>query len=218
MKYLSTLCLILLTLNCSPAPTDVSNKLNVVLISLDSVRRDHIGVYGHSPQYTKKVPVSPNIDALASNGFIFDNAFTTTSWTLPAHMSLMTGLSDSAHGVQTDRFKKDPLHKTLALEFNSMGYETAGFYSGPYLDPKYGFGVGFDQYTSAMLTQDQFKKYVKDENSRLKAAGRSSMTPQMVKQLRDRISHWDITSPKVNKLAKNFLDKTEEDPFFLFLH
>lgn len=218
MKHLLTLCLALLSLNCSPAPTDSSKKLNVVLISLDSIRRDHIGAYGHSPQYTKKIPVSPNIDALALEGFVFDNAFTTTSWTLPSHMSLMTGLSDSGHGVHTDRFKKDPLHKTLASEFSSMGYKTAGFYSGPYLDPKYGFGFGFEQYSSAMLTQEQFQKYIEDENSRLKAAGRNSMTAQMVKQLRDRISHWDITSPKVNKLAKNFLSQTGKEPFFLFLH
>ena len=124
-KFVTIFVLICCTLpSCSkPAP---SEQLNVVLISLDSVRRDHLGIYGRRPRYAPDVAISPNIDSLAHQGVVFDDAFTTSSWTLPAHMALMTGRSDIAHGVQTDRFHLDPQHQTLAQAFSAQGYSTAG--------------------------------------------------------------------------------------------
>jgi arylsulfatase A-like enzyme len=218
MKTIILFCLISSSAFVSCSDPQPSQKLNVVLISIDSVRRDHVGIYGRRPRYAPEVAITPNIDALAQQGVVFDDAFTTTSWTLPAHMALMTGRSDVAHGVQTDRFHRDPLHRTLAQAFSDDGYATGGFYSGPYLSDKYGFDAGFDSYKSGMISNEDFLKMVVDQNSILKAEGREPMDQQMIAQLRDRMSHWDITSPKINELAEDFINENSDDPFFLFVH
>jgi arylsulfatase A-like enzyme len=219
MKTITFLCLLACAglVSCSDS-TERHQQLNVVLVSIDSVRRDHLGIYGHRPRYAPEVAISPNIDSLAQEGVVFDDAFTTTSWTLPAHMALMTGRSDLAHGVLTDRFHLDPQHRTLAQEFSAAGYSTAGYYSGPYLSDKYGFNTGFDSYESGMISNDDFIEMVIDDNAKRKAQGREPMDKQMIAQLRDRMSHWDITSPKINELAESFIDQSNDDPFFLFVH
>ena len=66
---------------------------NIVLISIDSLRADHLGCYG----YPK--PTTPGIDRLASEGLRFENAVSTTSWTLPSHASMFTGLYSYTHGL-----------------------------------------------------------------------------------------------------------------------
>lgn len=88
MKTITLFCLLVCTgfLSCSDSTEQQQQQLNVVLVSIDSVRRDHLGIYGHRPRYAPDVAISPNIDALAQEGVVFDDAFTTTSWTLPAHM------------------------------------------------------------------------------------------------------------------------------------
>ena len=219
MKTITLLCLLACAsfVSCSDS-AERQQQLNVVLVSIDSVRRDHLGIYGHRPRYAPEVAISPNIDSLAQEGVVFDDAFTTTSWTLPAHVALMTGRSDLAHGVLTDRFHLDPLHRTLAQEFSAAGYSTAGYYSGPYLSDKYGFNTGFDSYESGMISNDDFIEMVIDDNAKRKAQGREPMDKQMIAQLRDRMSHWDITSPKINELAESFIDQSNDDPFFLFVH
>lgn len=196
-------------------------KRNVVLISIDSLRRDHLGLYGHKPRYSAGIPVSPNLDALGAKGVVFDDAWTTTSWTLPSHMALMTGLSDRQHGVETDKFQLDPLRSTLAQRFQESGWNTAGYFSGPYLDPRYGFGRGFDDYRSGMLTQEAFLERIANENKKRAAANMEPMDQRLIQKLRDRMSHWDITSPRINQLGNDFLDEQSasgDKPFFLFLH
>ena len=194
---------------------------NVVLISIDSLRRDRVGTYGHKPRYSGGIPVSPNLDALGTEGVVFEDAWTTSSWTLPSHMALMTGLSDRLHGVETDKFQLDPLRSTLAEQFQQSGWNTAGYFSGPFLAPRFGFGRGFDDYQSGMLTGDDFLARIESENAKREKAGMEPMDPDTIKFFRDRISHWDITSPRINELGATFLEQQQPDakkPFFLFLH
>ena len=73
---------------------------NVILISVDTLRRDHLGCYGYGR------PASPNIDQLARSGTVFENAVSTCSWTLPAHSSMLTGLYPAFHGLQDDGTKE----------------------------------------------------------------------------------------------------------------
>lgn len=202
------------------APASIAaGQKNIVLISIDSLRRDRVGAYGHVPEYAPDVPVSPNLDALAADGVVFEDAWTTTSWTLPSHMALMTGLSDRRHGVETDSFRLDPLRRTLALNLQEAGWNTAGYFSGPYLDPKYGFGRGFDDYRSGMVSTEDFAKEIEDEQERRVAQGKPEFTEKDIKRFFDRKSHIDITSPRINELGIEFLDQQEGDqPFFLFLH
>ena len=77
---------------------------------------------------------------------IFDRAYTTTPFTLPAHISMFTGLHHVEHGVINKRRSLAPGIGTLAEQLSDLGYATVGLYSSEWLDPKFGFGRGFDSY------------------------------------------------------------------------
>ena len=74
---------------------------NVILISIDTLRSDHLGVYGYERN------TSPNIDEFAKNAIVFENAYAQAPWTLPSHMSMLTGLYTSRHGVINKRSYKN---------------------------------------------------------------------------------------------------------------
>ena len=116
------------------------SALNLVIISIDTLRADHLGCYG----YEKRI--SPNIDKFCSESVRFGRAISQSSWTLPAHGSLFTGLYPSVHGGYSNRRSVSPSHLMLAEILRNAGYATAGFTGGGYLDPVFGFGQGFMAY------------------------------------------------------------------------
>ena len=112
---------------------------NLVLISIDCLRADHVGAYGYSRKTT------PNLDAFAGEATLFRNAVAVSSYTLPTHASMFTGLPPSLHGALLRRriFRSvDTLPELLTRE----GYAAWGVVSGPFLAPFYGFADGFDTY------------------------------------------------------------------------
>jgi arylsulfatase A-like enzyme len=115
---------------------------NVLLISIDTLRQDHVSAYGYDRRTT------PTLDSLAVEGALCESAWTPTSWTLPAHVSAFTGLSPSAHQVEggRDRLAADVV--TLTQILDRAGYATTGFASHDYLDETYGFARGFDLYVN----------------------------------------------------------------------
>lgn len=115
----------------------------VVLISIDSLRADRVGVYGNT------APTSPAIDRIAERGTVFERAYSTSSWTLPAHAAMMTGRYDEVHGAFDDGEVILPAVPLLAEVLTARGIRADGFYGGPYLAPDYGFGRGFTEYISA---------------------------------------------------------------------
>ena len=86
------------------------------------------------------------MDRLAEQGSVFTQAISSTSWTLPAHVSLLTGLPLSAHGVRSSNDKMSGTLETLAGSLSRVGYQTTGFYAGPFLHPSFGTAQGFDRY------------------------------------------------------------------------
>lgn len=118
----------------------------VLLMTLDSVRRDHVSAYGRrSPQHPE-ARTTPHFDRLAAAGIRFERAYSSTSWTLPAHATLLTGLPDQVHGAtRNDRHIPGGV-ETLAEAFAAGGYRTQGFFSGPNLHPAFGFAQGFEAY------------------------------------------------------------------------
>ena len=97
VRLLAALAVCLAPAACSkqPPPTGaLCSNCNVVLISLDTVRADHLGAYGYHR------PTSPNVDKLARRSIVFEDAISQSSWTLPAHASLVTGQYPSAHGAR----------------------------------------------------------------------------------------------------------------------
>lgn len=114
--------------------------VNVILISIDTLRADHLGCYGYQRD------TSPHIDALAEDGIRFANAYASSSWTLPSHVSLMTSLHGVHHQVYHDDERMDPELVTLAELFHSRGYSCAAFTGGGFVSPAYGFAKGFDTF------------------------------------------------------------------------
>lgn len=113
---------------------------SLVLVSVDSLRADRLGVYG------AERGTSPAIDALAAEGALFEQAVAPSSWTLPSHVTLLTGLSLPAHRVRKARDRIDPARRLLAEHLRRQGYRTAAFVSAPLLHRAYGFAEGFDVY------------------------------------------------------------------------
>jgi arylsulfatase A-like enzyme len=117
--------------------------VNVVLISLDTLRPDHLGCYGYGR------PTGPSIDALAEESVLFRRAYAPSSWTLPSHVSMLTGLNTVNHGVSQPQSRMDPAIVTLADRLRREGFFCAAFTGGGFLSPRYGFSKGFDFYSEA---------------------------------------------------------------------
>ena len=122
--------------------TSNSRRPNIVLISLDTLRPDHLGCYGGSRE------VSPRLDALAAQGLRFTQAYSVSSYTLPSHASMLTGQFPAVHGAVAPRDHLDPsCSPFLARLLADAGYVTAAFTGGGYVSPSYGFAEGFDRYS-----------------------------------------------------------------------
>lgn len=114
---------------------------NVILITVDTLRADHLGSYGYYRN------TSPSIDNLAKEEVIFDNVFSQASYTLSSMMSILTSLYPYSHGIfhiAEDRLSSGV--KTLAEVLKASGYKTAYFLNTKdmHTDPGLGFGRGFD--------------------------------------------------------------------------
>lgn len=123
-------------------PRGVSrDRLNLVVVTLDTTRADRIGVYGAREVET------PVIDGLAREGVLFEQAVSVAPLTLPAHSSMFTGKFPPEHGVRDNGgFFLGPEQVTLAEILKERGYRTGAFVGAYVLDSKWGIGQGFDTY------------------------------------------------------------------------
>ncbi len=147
-------CILVAQMGCTTAPPP-----DVILITLDTTRADRLGVYGYEH------PVSPQIDAFAAESVVFERAWSTSSWTLPAHASMLTGKHPTSHGahnsldggdvnlgqaVAGEMFaevvtsKLSDAETTLAELLSARGYNTAAFAGGPWLAPPFGLMQGYN--------------------------------------------------------------------------
>jgi choline-sulfatase len=116
-------------------------RLNVLLVTIDTLRADHVGSYGYAAAQT------PALDGLAARGLRFTQATTVAPLTLPAHASLMTGTFPAYHGVRDNGgFYVGDDQVTLAKVLRARGYRTGGFVSAFVLDHRWGIAQGFDRY------------------------------------------------------------------------
>jgi arylsulfatase A-like enzyme/Flp pilus assembly protein TadD len=114
---------------------------NLLLVSLDTMRADHLGSYGYAAAQT------PRLDALARSGLRFETATTVMPLTLPAHSSLMTGTFPAWHGVRDNGgFYLADEQITLAELLRDKGYRTGGFVGAFVLDRRWGIAQGFDRF------------------------------------------------------------------------
>lgn len=123
-------------------PAGVSrDRLNLVVVTLDTTRADRLGAYGYPKAET------PAFDRLAREGVLFDQAVSVAPLTLPAHASMFTGKFPPEHGIRDNGgFFLGQEHDTLAEVLQARGYRTGGFVSAFVLDGKWGINQGFDTY------------------------------------------------------------------------
>lgn len=119
-------------------PVAGERRPNVILISVDTLRADRLGIYGYGE------PTSPNIDRWArSSAVTFRRAVATAPWTLPSHVSMLSGLDALRHGVNHDLPAPRDL-ELLAEMLRRAGYRTAAITGGGWLHPDQGLAQGFD--------------------------------------------------------------------------
>ncbi len=135
---------------------------SLVLISIDTLRADHLGSYGYSRA------TSPHIDALAREGVRFARAYSACYHTADSHMSMFTADYPSVHGVQnvmdaTQAVGLDPRIETLPERLSESGFHCVGFHGGGNVSAPYGFGRGFDSYKATFSDVKPALAWLADE-------------------------------------------------------
>lgn len=175
---------------------------NILVIVVDALRADHLSTFGY-PR-----PTSPNVDRIAREGVAFENAFATSSWTLPSLASLLTGRYPHQHGAERQRL--DRRHPTIAEEFRAFGYRTGAFSANPFIfcrgrGLERGF-IRFEDYfhsPSAMAWRTLYGRKIRDFASRFfgfeELPGRKRASA-------------------VNRAVLEWIDRDPGRPFFTFVN
>jgi len=133
-------------LDLKSAPT-----FNLLLITLDTTRADHLGCYGNKQART------PNLDRLAAEGWRFNRAYCSAPLTLPSHATILTGLEPVAHGVHNNGHYLAAGIKTITEVLVDRGYKTAAFVSSFSVDSRFGLDRGFESYDDTFEENLPFK-------------------------------------------------------------
>lgn len=185
-------------------PKASGERTNVVILVLDTLRADHLSSYGYHR------PTSPNIDRLAQQGIRFQNAFSTSSWTLPSHASLFTGMYPHEHGVGVtrERFLQGK-HHVVADELRSYGYRTGAFSANVFWVTHDRLGQGFIH----------FADYFHSATDMVLRTMYGRAFEHFVMQ---KLGWEDIPARKraadINQAFLRWLDKYPDRPFFAFLN
>jgi len=172
--------------------------LTILVVSLDTTRPDHLSPYGYDRE------TSPTLARLAREGTVFTNARSSTSWTLPSHMSLFTGLPPDLHDVVIDFHRLDAARRSMGEIFKEADFRTVGLYTAPYVHSRFGFDRGFDFYEQATQYPMAYDIPMEQMDAELGA--------------RERLSHLEVSSKRVAGRAKFFLLGSPRPRNLLFLH
>jgi arylsulfatase A-like enzyme len=144
-KRIAAVVLLGLAAGCGEAPPGPAAAPNVLLVSVDTLRADHLSSYGYAR------PTTPHLDALAARGVLFEAAQSTSSWTLPAHASLLTGRYPAFHGLEDEGAVLPAGLPTLAERFRELGYATFAVVAHVYVGREFGIDRGFDTFDDSLL-------------------------------------------------------------------
>lgn len=152
--------------------------LNLLLVTIDTVRADHLGCYGRSNAQTA------SIDGLASSGVVFTRAFSHVPLTLPAHANILVGKTPPAHGVHDNgRFAVPEECLTLAEHLKASGYATGAFIGGYPLHSRFGLAQGFDVYDDRLSSMPGISREFAERRA-------SDVADAALKWLKGRSSPW----------------------------
>jgi arylsulfatase A-like enzyme len=184
------LCLILLIFpNCKKEV-----KPNILLITIDTLRRDRLGCYGYS------LDTSPFIDQLAKEGVVFKHVLTPLPLTDPSHASILTSLHPLTHQLMQNAAELNTGVETLAEVLKENGYYTIGTVGVKILSGEYNFSQGFDSFSDQWDPEiKDFKGELKDFNGKFQRVAKS-------------------VNMSLEKQIENYLDKQKNKPFFIWVH
>lgn len=173
-----------------------NTRPNVILISIDTLRADHVGAYGYD------LPTTPNLDALARDGSLFLDMTSASAYTLPSHATMLSGQQPSVHGVKrSGSVLSHARTRMLAEIFGRAGYRTRAFTAGGYVSPLFGFDRGFDEYSHIDPVRspdsEKYRAFV-------------SRRPDLVTL--------EIFGEYAPQRVRDWVRENEAQPFFLFLH
>ncbi len=158
-QLMSACCLILglATISCthqdSPSWRVGDDSLpNIMLVVIDTLRADHLGMYGYSR------PTSPNLDAFADEAAVFQRSFSHSPWTMPSIASILTGLVPRDHGITQWEQPLAPRFLTLTERLQQAGYRTGACVSHHILKPRYHYDQGFQSYDFSVLKLGSSRK------------------------------------------------------------
>ncbi len=183
------------------------SRRNVVLITIDTQRADRISAYGYTEHQT------PNLDRLAKEGVLFENAFCDVTWTTPSMASVMTGRYATVHGLRTSYQRLSPKATTLAETLHEQGRATAAILGSFPLDSMFGLDQGFDLY------DDRFSLPLLVMETPLPTPAPTGELGRMRQKLFDRAIN-DAYRPdnEVSDRVIRWLREERRDPFFLWAH
>jgi len=174
--------------------TESAHRPNVVLISVDSLRRDSIS------GLVRGLSCTPNIDQLAQDSVSFSWALAAAPWTKPSVGSMLTGFPPDSIGLLALQGRLADGVPTLAERLADVGYRTAAFVSSPWLRPEYGLGRGFRTYHSYPQTVG------------------GSFGERLLERAVPEVFGTGVTSERLSALAWDWVRMGGREPFFLWVH
>jgi len=222
----------------SRLPLAASDSPNVLIIVVDTLRADHLASYGYSRV------TSPNLDSMAREGILFENAISPSSWTLPSHASLLTGRYPFDHGV--DKVVPRPLswdgpklgnYPTLGEAMQRLGYRTGAFSANRiYFSANLGFTQGFmhfedyfhsvsDMFVRTLIGREfvrhfMYRKWRSNPNRLLRRIGVTSFMDRDEEGAAGYLGPFSLRKRAgvVNQEVLNWIDRDSTRPFFAFLN
>jgi arylsulfatase A-like enzyme len=123
-----------------PLPPGDPRRPDVIVLSIDTLRADHLGTYGYHRD------TSPFLDQLGREGTVYEQMWSATSWTLPSHTTMLSGWLPVHHGAIDDHLRIAPDVTLLQEAFEASGYRTIGVVSTLFVSSRFGFDRGFDRF------------------------------------------------------------------------
>lgn len=187
--------------NAKSVDLELKDRPNILWIVLDTVRADHLSSYGYSRKTT------PNIDRIASEGALFENAISAAPWTLPSHASMFTGMYPSKHRVNGEHFSLSNDFQTIVEILHRHGYKTFGYSNNPFVSGKTNLNQGFDIFEFS----DWGKRH--DLNSFL-------MINAVVQNNKTLMGTQDKGALDTNNKVKEWIRNSHDSspPFFIFIN
>ena len=187
--------------NVKSVDLELKEPPNILWIVLDTVRADHLSSYGYFRKTT------PNIDRIASEGALFENAISAAPWTLPSHASMFTGLYPSRHRADAEHLFLADEFDTIAEILHRHGYKTFGYSNNPFVSAKTNLNQGFDVFEYSEWGRRH------DLNSYL-------MMNDMARNFKILVGTGDKGARETNKKVMEWIRSCHDSgpPFFIFIN